>query len=172
VTTSPLSSRQCTLITTETQRFIDQTHQHFSLKPRQVSISFDVKGSAWGYFAKKGNNYFIRYNPFLFGRYFEEGIKDTIPHEVAHYAVTRLTPHQRCKPHGNEWQSVMALFGIENPSVTHQSDMTGIPCRRQRRFSYVCRCGKVELSATRHNRLQHHGAKYICRKCGQPLKKT
>lgn len=164
-----LSERQRSDIIAETERYLEQTHLHFSLKPKPVPVSFNVKSSAWGYFAQKGSEYLIRYNPYLFSRYFAEGIRDTIPHEVAHYAVARLDPGRRCKPHGIEWQNIMRLFGVENPRATHRSDVSAIPCRRQQRFSYTCACGDIELSATRHNRIQYKGAKYTCRKCGQSV---
>ena len=167
--TPKLSIQQRSQVVLETERLVDQVHKHYSLKPKTVSISFDVKGSAWGYFVIQRRDYYIRYNPFLFARYFDDGIKDTIPHEVAHYAVARTNPRRRCKPHGSEWRNVMSLFKIHNPKATHCADISGIPCRRQRRFPYACRCGKVELSTTRHKRVLYEGAKYKCRKCGEVL---
>lgn len=167
-----LSEQQCSIIVTETEHLIEATHQHYSLRPRPVTVSLNVKGRAWGYFVQKGSDYFIRYNPFLFARYFNDGIKDTVPHEVAHYAVARLNPRRRYRPHGVEWQNVMNLFGVENPRATHRSDLSGIPCRRQRRFSYACACGEVELSTTRHYRIQCENVKYLCRKCGEHLREA
>ncbi|HGG59900.1 MAG TPA: metallopeptidase (SprT family) [Gammaproteobacteria bacterium] len=160
----------------QARRVVDATRERIRFASRalnqsfpELEIRFDVSGRAWGYYVRRGRQRSIRYNPWLFARFFTEGIDNTVPHEVAHFIVDCLHPRQRVKPHGPEWRRIMALFGIDNPSATHRADLGGLPIRRQRRFDYRCRCGVVPLTATRHYRYLRGEAVYHCRRCGQAL---
>ena len=163
------------LTSTQVQRIIDETRRYIAIAERafgqplpDVEIHLDIKGASWGCYMRKGERRRIRYNPWLFSRLFEAGLRDTIAHEVAHFVVDSLY-RQRVKPHGLEWRQVMQVFGIANPRATHNDDVSQIPRRRQRRFDYHCDCGTVALSATRHYRVLRGQAHYVCRRCGQPL---
>ncbi len=163
-----LSIGQKKRIIATTRDYIDRANAEFGLKLPPLPVHFDVHGAAWGYYVRKGGERWFRFNPMLFARHFDEGLNDTVPHEVAHYVVDRRY-RRRCKPHGAEWQAVMRRFGIDNPRATHDTNLDGLPVRRQRRYLYYCACGEVPLSATRHNRILHKGARYLCRRCGQVL---
>ncbi len=162
------NARRDAIIAT-TSRHIAHARQHYRLTLPELDIHFDVTGAAWGYYVRKGAQRWFRFNPQLFALHFDEGLQDTIPHEVAHYVVDRLYPRRRCKPHGPEWREVMATFGIDNPRATHNTSLDGLRIRRQQRHSYYCACGEVMLSSTRHNRIQRDGMRYVCRRCQQPL---
>jgi SprT protein len=164
-----LTNEQINLIKDTSNRFITLANTRFSLKLQPLPIRFDVYGSAWGYFVRKHDQRWFRYNPMLFARHLDEGLNDTIPHEVAHYVVDHRFPRKRCKPHGAEWRQVMQVFGIENPRATHTTSLEGLVIRRQRRYIYYCGCGETALSATRHNRIIFKGVRYICNRCRQPL---
>lgn len=157
-------------IEARTQHYIDLANQQFALQLPSVSIRFDVSGSAWGYYVRKGRACHIRYNPILMARFPKEGLQCTVPHEVAHYVVDRMFPKRRCKPHGLEWRNVMASFGIPNARATHATPLDGIRVRRQARFPYECDCGPLEVTATRHNRMAQRGTVYFCKRCRQPLR--
>ncbi len=166
-----LSNRQTQQITQHTRTLIVKAEHTIGHKLPKVEIYFDVHGSAWGYFSRRGTQRRIRYNPHLFLRYPQQGLDEVVPHEVAHFVVDGLYPNRRCKPHGPEWREIMGLFGIDHPRATHTTPLDNVPVRRQQRFSYQCDCGTVELSATRHHRVLR-GARYICRRCGQTLRPT
>lgn len=164
-----LDSTRRNAIIAATHHRIAQARQHYQLALPELEIRFDVSGAAWGYYVRKGQQRWFRFNPQLFALHFDEGLQDTIPHEVAHYVVDLRYPHRRCKPHGTEWRAVMAAFGIENPRATHSTSLDGLTIRRQQRHRYYCACGETMLSATRHNRIQREGVRYLCRRCRQPL---
>ncbi len=76
------------------QRVIDETtaciykaddlfNQSFDLIP----VSFDLMGRAAGMYRVRNGQRVIRYNPWLFARYFKDNLANTVPHEVAHYIV-------------------------------------------------------------------------------------
>ncbi len=134
-----------------------------------VPVLFDLSGRSAGMFRAQGRDCVIRYNPWIFAKYYADNLAATVPHEVAHYVVHRThAGRRRVAPHGPQWRAVMALFGAD-PAVTFDCDLTGIPQRRQREHPYRCRCRGHGLSTTRHNRVQRGAARYQCRHCGDEL---
>jgi len=109
----------------------------------------------------------IRYNLDIAGRQPEAFTAETVPHEVAHVVTEQL--FGKVKPHGNEWRSVMAHFGIPEAERCHDFDLQDIPNRGQRRWTYSCDCQTHQLSTTRHYRILRGTQKYLCRNCGQQL---
>ena len=135
-------------------------------------VLFDLKGSAAGMFCARGREVWLRFNPWLFANDFVAHLNDTVTHEVAHLGIHRLFRGGRgVRPHGAEWRGLMLALGA-NPSATFTGDMSNIPVRRQRRFSYFCGCQKHEVSTTRHNRILRSGTVYRCRYCGEDLRRS
>jgi SprT protein len=110
----------------------------------------------------------IRYNPYIFSKYFDDNFATTIPHEVAHYVTDIIYGLKNIKPHGREWKEVMDAFGA-NASVTADYDLAGLPLKRQAVFTYQCACREHQLSATRHNKITKRRYQYTCNYCKQPL---
>ncbi|WJW75427.1 SprT-like domain-containing protein [Thiohalobacter sp. IOR34] len=133
-----------------------------------IEVRFDLIGRAAGMYRRRGAERCIRYNPYLFARYFEDSLANTVPHEVAHYVVDLLTVSARPRPHGSEWQAVMRALGVE-PRLRHDYDLRGIPQRRQRQVLYRCACSSHRLGIRRHQRLLRGEASYHCRNCGAVL---
>lgn len=133
-----------------------------------VPVAFDLAGRSAGQFVGRGDHCLIRFNPWIFARYFEENLATTVPHEVAHYAVYRAWPGRRVRPHGREWQGIMRALKVE-PSVTFDLDLSGLPRRQQRRHRYHCGCKEHDLSTTRHNRVSAGRARYACLQCRREL---
>lgn len=133
-----------------------------------IDISFDLKGRAAGMYRVHQGSRCIRYNPYILACYFDEGLAETVPHEVAHYATDVLYGLGNIRPHGPEWEMLMRALGA-TPQATASYDLTGIPVRRQRRFTYRCICGTHRLSTRRHNRIHRGSATYLCRRCRAPL---
>jgi len=139
----------------------------FSLPP----VTFDLQGRAAGMYRVQKRQRCIRYNPYIFAKYFADNLANTVPHEVAHYLTDMLYGPGNVRPHGEEWRSVMCLLGAE-PAVSCRYDLSGVPIRRQRRFSYRCDCGPHAISAVRHNRVQRGSGRYVCRQCHTELEYT
>lgn len=133
-------------------------------------IRFDLYGRCAGMFRTRGRHCELRFNPWIFARYYSENLRETVPHEVAHYLVWWQFPRRRTRPHGTEWQAWMAFFGVP-ATVTFERDLSGLPQRNQRRFLYRCDCGEHRLSTTRHYRQQRGQASYQCRRCGSVLQR-
>jgi SprT protein len=131
-------------------------------------ISFDLTGRIAGMYRVQRGQQQIRYNPYIFDKYFTDNLANTVPHEVAHFVVNALYGRRRVQPHGAEWRAVMQRLGAE-PSVTCRYDLGGIPQRRQRRFEYNCGCNTHAMSAVRHNRVQSGRGRYLCRQCREVL---
>ncbi len=133
-----------------------------------IDISFDLSGRAAGMYRVRQGRRCIRYNPYILARHFDDGLAETVPHEVAHYATDVLYGLGNIRPHGVEWKALMCALGA-TPRATASYDLTGIPVRRQQRFSYRCSCSTHRLSTQRHNRVHRGSAAYICRRCKTPL---
>ncbi|HIP67025.1 MAG TPA: metallopeptidase [Chromatiales bacterium] len=165
---TPLTLAQQNTVINQTHALIEQANRLFDLRLKPINVLFDIRGSAWGYYVRIQRDRLIRYNPWLFEKYFTEGMNDTVPHEVAHYVVD-MRYRKHCKPHGAEWREVMQLFGVTQPRATSRHGLDGLPVRRQQRFRYACACQKHEISTTRHRRILR-GQQYLCRRCHEAIR--
>lgn len=164
----PINDQQKSEVIQQTEKFIRLAEKRFECRLPAIALKFDLKGRASGMYVVRNTVRYFRFNPYLFAKYFDEALTSTIPHEVAHYVTDVLYGINNIKPHGIEWQSVMQSFGIE-PRATGRYDLTGIPVRRQKRFSYRCACMNHQVSSSRHNRMRKGKVAYFCRKCGDPI---
>ncbi len=162
----PINAEQQNLVIAETHRYIHLASNLYDCRFTLVPVLFDLPGQAAGMYKARGKERLIRYNPWLFAKYWHDNFSATVPHEVAHYVVDCL--YRRVQPHGAEWRSVMADFGADD-SRTVDFDMTGIPRRQSRTVDYVCACRTHKLSMQRHNRVLSRRARYLCRYCKGPL---
>lgn len=133
-----------------------------------VRIDFNLRGAAAGQYRVRNGVPEIRYNPYLFARYFADNLTNTVPHEVAHYIVDLVYGARNVKPHGIEWRQVMNTLGAPASRV-HNYDLTDVPQRRVRRYTYECNCREHELSSIRHNRMLNGKVRYYCRLCQAQL---
>ncbi len=147
---------------------LQRAERLFRLGHQPIPVLFDLRGRAAGMYRVARRQAVIRYNPYIFARYFEHGLQTTVPHEVAHYLTDRLYGLAQVRPHGKEWRGVMQALGAE-PRATTCFDLSGIPLRRQRRVAYRCDCSVHQLSTCRHNRVAAGTARYYCRSCGGEL---
>ncbi len=175
-TVLPLAIEKQQLVIEQTHAYINQAVELFNIKNKAVDIHFNLKGRAAGMYRISQRNRWhfsrskreIRYNSFIFSKYYEDNFNTTIPHEVAHYVSDVLYGLNNIKPHGKEWKAIMQAFGA-NPSVTANYDLSGIPLKKQTRFSYQCGCKEHQLSTIRHNKINYQGYRYYCKYCKQIL---
>lgn len=160
----PIGSARRSEVLDRTEMFMRQAEAIFSRRFERVPVLFDLKGRATGMFKILGKQCFIRYNPWIFSKYYEENLRDTVPHEVAHYIVHEVYPRRGTKPHGWQWRELMARFGAD-AGVTFDRDLDGVPQRSQRSHRYFCGCQVHEVSTTRHNRVQRRRVRYHCCTC-------
>lgn len=160
----PLDEQRRERVRSETDRYIRLAGQWLGRELPSLPVHFDLAGKCAGMFKMRGDHCWIRYNPWIFGRYFDYNLAGTVPHEVAHYVVEATRGRRRVKPHGPEWRAVMARFGAD-PEVSFRLDLSGLPQRCQRTHPYRCNCRDHRLSTTRHNRVQRGTGAYLCRYC-------
>lgn len=139
--------------------------RHFKLP----LISFDLKGRAAGMYLSGRTYKRIRFNPYIFAKYFQDNLNTTVPHEVSHYISDILYGLHSIRPHGSEWQKIMQTFGVD-PVRTCNYDLDGIPLRRYQRYSYHCGCSSHSLTSRRHNKVRRGETRYSCRLCGNELR--
>jgi len=168
VLVQPLSRQQKDQVCEATGACIRRAEHIFKLAPRPVPVVFDLKGRAVGMYRVRCGERLIRYNPYIFAKYFDSNLNETVPHEVAHYVTDRLYGLGNVRSHGFEWKTVMAALGVD-ARATARYDLDGIPVRRQRRFAYRCSCRIHQLTSCRHNRVLRGQAAYHCQNCGSAI---
>lgn len=164
----PITDQQQAQVLARTEHYIAHAEEVFERPFDRIPILFDLRGRAAGMFKLDGCRRWIRYNPWIFSKYYEENLGETVPHEVAHYIVHEVwgrgSRRRGVRPHGEEWRAVMAAFGVQG-EVTFNLDLEGIPQRRQKTHPYRCDCRIHQVSTTRHNRVMKGLARYHCRSC-------
>lgn len=160
----PISPHQQQQVVTETERYISIASEFFDRTIPAIPVLFDLKGRAAGMYKIQSGSRLLRFNPYLFSKYFNDNLQNTVAHEVAHYATDVLYGLKRIRPHGKEWQAIMQLFGVE-AQRTHSFDLQGIPQRQQQHFPYQCDCQVYQLTTRRHNLIKKGQRRYLCRSC-------
>jgi len=159
----PINRGQQREVVDLTREYVRKAEQLFATKFPKITVKFDLSGRSAGMYKVVGRGRCIRYNPWIFAKYFEENLGGTVPHEVAHFVIDQVYGMGRVKPHGVQWQALMAKFGAD-AGVTFDLNLDGVPQRRQNRHPYQCPCRRHEVSSTRHNRVQR-GQHYYCVRC-------
>jgi len=166
---TPISDRQRLQITQATNDCIARAGVIFDRDFAFVSVVYDLQGKCAGMYQIRGAQRRIRYNPWIFAKYFEESLTNTVIHEVAHYVVDCVWGIRHVKPHGKEWRETMVAMGAE-PKATGSYNLSGIPTRQYRRYAYRCECKTHELTILRHRKIVERGASYRCQSCHSILK--
>lgn len=166
---APIDTQQQQIVIDNTYAYIDQAAVLFDLRLPHIPVLFDLRGRAAGMYRLRDGKREIRYNPWIFSRYFEANVQHTIPHEVSHYVVEKIFGRDNIKPHGNQWRKVMLAFGRE-PRVTCDYDLSDIRLNKVKRFGYHCGCRSHQLTTCRHNKILRGEQQYLCKHCGQILK--
>lgn len=164
----PINELQQNQVREQVQKYLRLASGIFEKTFKPIDVRFDLKGRAAGMYCVSGRQRWIRINPWIAAKYFEDCLTSTVPHEVAHYIVNMVYGRRRIRPHGDEWQSLMLAFGTE-PNRTGNYSLEGIPVRRQNLFSYGCSCMTHQLTTTRHRRMQSGERQYYCRQCQKEL---
>ena len=177
MSTEAINAQQELEVSRATFDCIDRAAGIFQRDFKHIPLHFDLKGRAAGQYRVRHGQAEIRYNPYLFARYYEDNLAHTVVHEVAHYLTDQIygqsSPgiftRRRIKPHGEEWKSVMRRLGAE-PVRTCQYDLSGVPLRRVKYYDYACLCQAHRLSSIRHNRVMAGKASYHCKQCRGQLR--
>lgn len=163
-----LSTEQVERVKADTYRWIQKASALYERSFDMIEVRFDLRGRTSGMFCVSGREKYIRYNSAIFAEYYTENLEQTVPHEVAHYAVYEVFG-RKTKPHGIEWKTLMNAFGV-SAEVTSKLDVTHLATRKLRRYTYECGCGERELTSIRHNRIVRGQREYGCPRCKQPLR--
>lgn len=175
---TPIDSEKQIAVTQQVHRLINEAGDRYGKAFALINVVFNLQGKVAGmYRVKKQRPWYsaatqyqrvIRFNPWLFAKYFKDSWHNTIPHEVAHYIADCRFGLSNILPHGPEWKAIMRDFGAE-PTVTAAYDISDIPHRKIKKFLYECACRQVELSTIRHRRVQSGEQHYRCKDCQQLL---
>ncbi|MAD58474.1 MAG: metallopeptidase (SprT family) [Porticoccus sp.] len=171
---TPIGSNKQQDVINHTNHYIEIGSQLFNIKFDLIPILFDLSGRCAGMYKwktspvdEKENLGVIRYNPWIFAKYYEENFIKTVPHEAAHY-LARMIYGDKLRPHGLEWKVIMRYFGADT-AVSADFDMNGIPIRKSRKYKYYCNCMTYQLGIRRHNRYLNNETNYYCNICRSKL---
>jgi SprT protein len=157
-----LSFNSQQLVIQKVEQCIDHASCYFKQNFRLPIINFSQRGKIAGCARLQINE--LRFNPILLADNVDEFLEVVVPHEVCHLLAYRL--FGKVRPHGKEWQSLMLkLFDLKGQAY-HQMDVAKVTGKS---FDYQCKCGPIELTIRRHNKVVKGQQTYICRKCKSPL---
>lgn len=164
----PISPALQQQVIEQTNHFLKSAEDYYNRFFSEIPVLFDLSGKAAGMYRVKAGQRVIRYNPYVFSKYYDDNFSETIPHEVAHYVTDVLYGLRKIRPHGREWKSVMQVFGVD-ANRTASYDLSGLPVRNFQKFVYHCGCQNYELTSRRHNKIIRGTGQYLCRDCGGKL---
>lgn len=164
----PISPALQEQVINKTNYFLKSATDYYNRAFSEIPVLFDLTGKAAGMYRVKAGQRVIRYNPYVFAKYYDDNFSETIPHEVAHYVTDVLFGLNKIRPHGSEWKSVMQVFGVA-ANRTANYDLSDLPKRQHRKFIYHCGCQNFELTSRRHNKILRGTGHYMCRDCGGKL---
>ena len=164
----PIDQQQQILVQERVEYYLQQAREIYQRDFMAIPVLFDLKGRAAGMYLVRRDHRWIRFNPYIFNRYFDDCLVSTVPHEVAHYVTDQVYGLRRIRPHGIEWKGLMQRLGVE-PRVRADYSLQGMPVRRQQRFSYRCNCREHEITLTRHNKIIKNRMRYFCQRCGSAI---
>lgn len=126
-----------------------------------IKISYYPKGQAAGWAGYETVNdvkvYFLRFCTYNIENNYEEMVKNTVPHEVAHIACY-INPDLG-KGHDIGWKVVCYNLG-GNAQRTHKMDI--LKARKSRYYVYNLDGKIFNLSSVRHKRIQEKTKIYHC----------
>lgn len=166
---TPISEKQREQVSAATVACISKASALFDRQFIELPVDFDLRGKCAGMYQVRAHQRRIRYNPWIFAKYYQESLTNTVVHEVAHYIVDCIWGLRKVKPHGEEWRQTMIAMGAE-PTVTGKYDLTGIPTRQYQRYAYNCDCRVHQLTLLRHKKIISRAASYRCQFCHSDLK--
>jgi SprT protein len=166
---NPIDEMQRHEVERMTARYIAKAESLFGRRFDCIEVTFDLKGRVAGMYRVQNGRRRIRYNPYLFAKYYDDNLTVTVPHEVAHYITDVIHGPARPRPHGREWRALMLAFGVD-ASRTCRYDLAGIPLRKTLSHRYACACETPHmLGVRRHKRINRGECRYYCRRCGSLL---
>jgi len=117
-----------------------------------VVIRLDIKGHrVAGMAMRRGFQFTVRFHPDAIAKHYDEMVKDTIPHEVAH-TVCQMRPELGAN-HDRGWKRVCRSLGGDD-SRTHEMEFGNRPAKMA--FNYITETGHViDLGRIRHAKLQN-----------------
>lgn len=134
--------------------------KYYNTTIKYPRVTYDVRGTCGG----KANfgNWQVKFNPILLMENVDDFLARTVPHELAHLITDQVYPHahqpgfkvvgygavrrKKRSPHGSEWQSVMRVLGISDPTRCHSYDVTRAAVRKKNRYVYICSGCQQELT--------------------------
>ena len=158
----PLSQTDKQQVNAIIDELLQQANKAYNVRFKRPAISWRRAGKNAGSANLTQNR--INFNPVLFAHNREAFFSQVVVHELCHILVHQH--YGRVRPHGPQWQKMMEeTFGVP-ARVTHSFDLTPLQLTT---YAYRCKCGPVELSVRRHNKVVRQQQSYYCRRCKQTL---
>lgn len=140
-------------------------------KMPDIRIRFDLKGRAAGMAGADGINRrtgevirpYLRFNVEAIRKHWDEQVKQTIPHEVAHI-VAYCFPALGAKNHNYAWQMIDRSLGGTGERC-HRMELTR--ARNVQRYRYVLDNGQEISVGPKHHRALQLGSTLRMKKSGQ-----
>lgn len=140
------------LFLAEIGKCIEKAQETFGVDLTNTTVLMDLKGLTAAWAERQGDELTLKFNEEAIEKYYDDMVKETIPHEVAHLVCFQM-PHLG-KGHDAGWKTVCSMLGGKYHRC-HDMELT--PARKKRTFEYISEDGDLlVLSIVRHNKLQNN----------------
>jgi len=121
-----------------------------------VDIMTTIRGAVAGKATRRNHVYAINFNIEAVLNHYDDMVKNTVPHEIAHI-ICMMEPHLGCG-HNDGWKRVCGVLGGDD-SRTH--DMVLTPGRNVKTFEYIVNGTPIKVGAIRHKKIQGGYTGYV-----------
>ena len=80
----PITGEQELEVRDHSLRYIALAEEVFERRFERIPVHFDLRGRAAGMFKVDGSGRWVRFNPWIFSKYYAENLGETVPLEIAH----------------------------------------------------------------------------------------
>lgn len=133
---------------------LEEAVQRFGVKidPNDVDVEYNINGRCAGRAIHRNGKYTLQFNAEAIEKHWDEMVKDTIPHEVAHLVCFAAPIFGKNHDHG--WKRVCRTLGGDD-SRTHDMILTGSRDSVRRRYNYVVEGHPIKVGPKHHAAIQN-----------------
>ena len=147
--------------------------KHYGHEFPKLTVRVNLTGLAAGQavYDPKFQKYTLRFNSKLAKENEDQFLKQTVPHEFAHFIQYCLFPGSQA--HGKEWKSIMVEVFNLPPKRCHKYDTSSVR-KKTKPYIYACvTCShEYQFGAKRHSNMLKNPKHYRCGKCAGLLERA
>lgn len=175
-----VTAQQKAHITSMVRKAIADASAYYDCEFDMPTVTFDSRGTNRAGYASH-HKWLVNFHAGYVQHFYDDYIKETIVHEVAHLITGKMYPDtlgrrahngrrwvtvKKASHHGSEWKNVMVNVFHTEPSRCHNWQLPGVTRRSSTRVEYKCKgCGATVGLGPKQHQKQQAGANYSHKGC-------